>query len=172
MDAELCNEGWENPENHIGYLLKSLMHGLRQSTEAALREAGLELSMAHLVTLSSMRREPGLPGAQLAKRLSITAQSMNALLKQVENDGYAQRQPHPGNLRAHRWFLTDTGREVLEQALAVCAPVLARTQSLLDESERRQLTDLLRRCIAGLHGQPGLADGGTFQEASKHEEFE
>lgn len=167
----MCNESWEHPENHIGYLLKSLMHGLRQSTEAALREAGLELSMAHLVTLSSIGREPGLPGAQLARRLSITAQSMNALLKQVENDGYAQRQPHPGNQRAHRWFLTDTGRTALEQAQGVCAPVLDRTQSLLDESERRQLTDLLRRCIAGLQGQPGLAVSATVPDPHKYEEL-
>lgn len=140
------------PEEQVGYLLKSLMHGLRQATEASLREAGLDLSMAHLVTLSTIQTEPGLPGAQLAKRLNITAQSMNAILKQLNDQGVAERQAHPTNQRAHRWFITENGRDLLAEAAKACNPVFAQMHSQLNDAEREQLSDLLRRCIAGLNG--------------------
>jgi DNA-binding MarR family transcriptional regulator len=143
-------EKWADPENHVGYLLKSLMHGLRQATEAALREARLELSMAHLVTLGMVKTEPGLPGAQLAKRLLITAQSMNVILRRLEQEGLVEWRTHPHNLRAHCWFIGDAGIAVLERAAEACEPVFEQMQSHLHAGEKRQLIDLLTRCIAGL----------------------
>lgn len=108
--------------------------------------------MAHLVTLGIIRTEPGLPGAQLAKRLLITAQSMNGILKRLEEDALVERRLHPHNQRAHRWFITPAGDEMLERSVIACDPVFDQMQSQLDRAERAQLTELLKRCIAGLNG--------------------
>ncbi|MET0378518.1 MAG: MarR family transcriptional regulator [Spongiibacteraceae bacterium] len=142
---------WPDPENHVGYLLKSLMHALRQTTETALRDAGFGLSMAHLVTLTVVHTEPGLPGAQLAKRLLITAQSMNVILKALAEAGLVEWRAHPTSQRAQSWFITVAGQEMLLGAAAACEPVFLQMQSQLDTAERTQLVGLLQRCIAGLN---------------------
>lgn len=146
----LCR--WDIPGKHVAYLLKSLMHGLRNGIETALRDAGLDLSMAHLVTLSAIQCDPGLPGAQLAKRLLITAQSMNALLRGLADDGLAEWRPNPTNQRAQSWFITAAGQRILERAAQACDPTFEQMQSQLDSTERAQLVGLLQRCIAGLGG--------------------
>lgn len=141
---------WSNPEGHVGYVLKSLMHALRQATESALREAGFGLSMAHLVTLAAIHTEPGLPGAQIAKRLLVTAQSMNAILKALESAGLARWQPNPNNQRAQSWFITPAGERMLYGSGAACEPVFEQMQVQLDTEERAQLINLLQRCVSGL----------------------
>lgn len=146
----LCR--WDMPGTHVAYLLKSLMHGLRNGIETALREAGLSLSMAQLVTLSAIQCDPGLPGAQLAKRLLITAQSMNALLRGLGDDGLAEWRPNPASQRAQSWFITGAGQQILESAAQACEPIFEQMQSQLDVTERSQLVALLQRCIAGLGG--------------------
>jgi DNA-binding MarR family transcriptional regulator len=147
---QALQQRWGDPERHVGYLLKSLMHGLRQITEAALRDADLDVSMAQLVTLGAIATEPGLPGAQLAKRLLITAQSMNVVLKALQQQGLVNRDAHPHNQRAHRWFITAAGLQLLERSMEVCEPVFEQMQSRLDATERQQLIHLLNRCIEGL----------------------
>src|SRR5690606_8879864 len=138
------------PDDHIGYLIRNLMLGLRQATETAFRQAGVQLSMTHLGTLLMIYTDPGLPGAQLAKKMFITAQSMNDVLKTLEDGGMVERREHPSNLRAHCWYLTDTGLENLMDSGEYSNAVFEKMQSQLSKVEREQLKDLLKRCIAGL----------------------
>ncbi|MDB6062092.1 MAG: transcriptional regulator [Verrucomicrobiaceae bacterium] len=139
------------PDEHVGYLLRNLVHGLRQATETAFRQAGLELSMTHLGTLFRIYTDPGLPGAQLAKKLYITAQSMNEVLKTLEDGALVERQPHPDNQRAHRWFITDAGFDKLMSSGEYSNSVFEQMQSQLSKEEKVQFIDLLKRCIAGLN---------------------
>ena len=138
-------------EDSIGYLLRNLIHDLRQMTEAAFRDAGLNLSMTHLGTLFMIQTNPGLPGAQLAKRLFITAQSMNAVLNTLEAAQLVERKSHPDNQRAYRWYVTGVGVDKLMSSFDLSEFVLQRMQSNLSEAEKIQLVDLLKRCIAGLN---------------------
>ena len=140
-----------SPDEHVGYLIRNLMRGLRQATETAFRQAGLELSMTHLGTLLAIYTEPGLPGAQLAKRMFITAQSMNEVLKTLEDGGMVERQAHPDNQRAHRWYITDAGLDNLLESGEYTNAVFEQMQSQLSSAEKAQLMDLLNRCIAGLN---------------------
>lgn len=140
-----------SPDEHVGYLLRNLLRGLRQATETALRQGGIELSMTHLGTLLTMYTDPGLPGAQLAKKMFITAQSMNEVLKVLEDEGLVERQAHPDNQRAYRWYLTDAGLDKLLNSGVYSNAVFEQMQSQLSSAEKTQLMDLLKRCIAGLN---------------------
>ena len=75
------------PEEQIGFLLKRLMHVFRHAIEVRLRR-GANLSFAHLVTLDQISEEPGIVGAQLARNLLVTAQTMTDLLKRLEREGF------------------------------------------------------------------------------------
>jgi DNA-binding MarR family transcriptional regulator len=139
-----------NPEDHVGFLLKSLHLGLRQALEVELREHRIPLSFAQVGAMFNLLLEPGLPGAQLARRASVSAQTMNTTLRRLESNGLITRRPHPESRRADSWFLTEDGDAMLEQARTVGDAVFARVLSVFSPSEAEELKRSLRRCIAAL----------------------
>jgi DNA-binding MarR family transcriptional regulator len=140
----------ETPEHIVGFLLKSLHHMLRQSVDEALRKQGLELSFAHFAALFSLHCEPGITGAQLARRAMVSAQTMNAALRRLELEGRIERRPHPDSRRADSWWLTEEGVDLLKRARKVGASIFTRMLAPLTETEIANLESYLRRCIAAL----------------------
>jgi len=138
------------PEDHVGFLLKNLHLGLRQVLEVELREHRIPLSFAQVGALFSLSLEPGLPGAQLARRANVSAQTMNTILRRLEANGYIERRPHPESRRADSWFLTENGDAMLEQARTVGDAVFARVLSVFSPNEAEEFKRSLRRCIAAL----------------------
>jgi DNA-binding MarR family transcriptional regulator len=137
-------------EQVIGFLFKSLHHSLRQAVDEALRRNKLELSFAHMVTLFGLHFEPGSTGAQLARRAMVSPQTMNPVLRRLEEEGLIERRPHPDSRRADSWFLTDIGTEQFRRARGVADEVFSRMLSALDAGEIERLQDYLRRCIAAI----------------------
>ncbi|HET9447703.1 MAG TPA: MarR family transcriptional regulator [Steroidobacteraceae bacterium] len=141
------------PEEAIPYLLKGLHHSLRQAVDAGLRRGRIELTFAHLATLYTIDAEPGLAGAELARRSSVTAQTMNTILHRMERDGQLERRPHPSSSRADSWFVTARGGRQLDQARVVGKAIWRKMLGALAEREVAQLQNLLHRCIRGLEDQ-------------------
>ena len=141
------------PEEAIPYLLKGLHHSLRQAVDEGLRRGRIDLSFAHLATLYTIDAEPGLAGAELARRSSVTAQTMNTILHRMERDGQLERRPHPSSSRADSWFVTARGSKQLDQARVVGKGIWRGMLGALAEREVGQLQNLLHRCIRGLEGQ-------------------
>ena len=138
------------PQDHLGYLFKRLQHSMRQAFDEALRIRGVGLSFAHVVTLFCISHEPGISGAQIAKRTMVTAQTVNTILHRLEKEGSVERLPHPENRRVDCWYITDAGRTLMRQARAAGEPVWACMLAPLSEAEVVQLRGLLKRCIEGL----------------------
>ena len=141
------------PEEAIPYLLKGLHHSLRQVVDEGLRRERIELTFAHLATLLTIDAEPGLAGAELARRSAVTAQTMNTILHRMERDGQLERRPHPSSSRADSWFVTPHGSEQLDHAKVVGKAIWRKMLAALAEREVAQLQNLLHRCIRGLDVQ-------------------
>ncbi|WP_184333875.1 MarR family winged helix-turn-helix transcriptional regulator [Povalibacter uvarum] len=137
------------PERAVPYLLRSLGHVLRQALEESLRRERIDMSFTHLSVLYTLESEPGIAGAEIARRCFVTAQTMNTILRRLESDGDVKREPHPGNSRADSWHLSDEGQRRLQRAKGVGDAVWARLLSALKASETDQLQSLLRKCIQG-----------------------
>lgn len=149
----------ENPSHILGFLLKSLHHTLRQTFDEALRKQGVELSFAQFSALFNLHCDPGVTGAQIARRAMVSAQTMNSALHGLELDGYIERRPHPFSRRADSWSLTDAGLEELERARQVASEIFARMLDGFASNEIAAFEDYLRRCILALGGDSGsLAD--------------
>ena len=148
----------ERPEHIIGFLLKSLQHTLRQTMDEAMRNNGIELSFAHFAALFGLYSEPGSTGAKLARRAFVSAQTMNSVLRRLEEDGYIARRPHPDSLRADSWSLTDEGLQQLERARSVGQAIFDRMLASLDSAEVASFESYLKRCIEALE-EPGAAPG-------------
>jgi DNA-binding MarR family transcriptional regulator len=139
------------PEPVVGYLLKTLHHGLRRTLNDALR-GRVGLSFPQGAALFELYFEPGLTGAQLARRALVSAQTMNSMLRNLETLGFIERRPHPESRRADSWFPTERGAEEVRQARVIGDAVFRRMLASFTSEEVSTLQDYLHRCIDAIEG--------------------
>ena len=153
------------PDQVIPHLLRNLHHAVRQAVDEAFRVQGLDMSVAQFIVLLSLEQEPGLAGAEIARRGFVTAQTMNTTLRRLERDGDIARQPHPEKARADSWFMTKSGQVRVDSARVIGGATWARMLSALTASEVKQLQGLLERCIQGMDVQlNGVRTGKPSRE--------
>ena len=143
----------ESPEAAIGRLLKNMHQSTRQAIEESLRQERIDMSFAHFVALYTLASEPGIAGAELARRAFVTAQTMNTILHRLEQDGTIERRPNPANSRADSWSITKAGQTRMDKARVVAERVWSRMFEALKTQEVLQLQRLLERCLSGLEQQ-------------------
>ena len=153
------------PEEQIGYLLKRLGHLFRHALEERLRRSA-EISFGHLVTLDQIHTDPGIAGAQLARNLFVTAQTMTDLLKRLEREGSIERRPNPLNRRTDSWYLLPAGQERLVSARQAGGPVMTQMLSLLSAEDVTQLRRSLERCVEGLESTTSAAPRARARKKS------
>ncbi len=139
-----------NGEPQIGYLLKQAQSLLRVRMEDALRPLGLTVSQYSC--LHSLRREPGISAAALARSTFMTRQSMSAMLQQLIDRELVTRPELAESGRALPAALTPTGEDALDAA-----------QLLVDEVERVMLSGLTGEQQAAL--AKGLAAAAAALDA-------
>ncbi len=147
------------PAHDVARALKEVMHSFRTIMEGRMRSRGEALSYAHAMLMMTLAREPGVSGAQAARRAQVTAQTMNGLLRNLETGGYAVREPNPENRRADRWFLTQAGLLHLQQGKGVADEVMRKMLVPLTDRDADRLCELLQKCAQALH---------AMQDAKRH----
>ncbi len=129
------------PEPSPGFLLMTIGRTMRDEVEAGLKQRGT--SLRHLSALGHLSREPGLSYSELGRRAGITAQSMQATLRQLEDLGAVERRTLPGRGRTADLVVTPVGTEFIATGMQVVREVEARILEPLNEEQRRALTALL-----------------------------
>ena len=143
----------------IAYLLKQLSAAFRRRLDERLRRQELGLSMAHLAALGALRDEPGLAGAQVARRTMVSAQAMTGILRKLEREALIDRRQQPENRRSDSWRLTPSGRRRLARARRAAEPVMRKMFAGLSDAEHREFKRLLMRCVAALETNPSRPHG-------------
>ena len=96
----------------IGGLLRLAWERVRQDIDAGVRAAGYhDLNPAHLAPFRSNGPDGQRP-SRIAEQMGITKQSVNDLLRHLENTGYLNLVPDPEDSRARLVRLTPRGREL------------------------------------------------------------
>jgi DNA-binding MarR family transcriptional regulator len=114
------------------------------------------VSLAQYDVLRFLGEEPGMSGAELARRASVTAPTMNELIAGLERNGLIVREPATGSrgLLAH---LTPAGQSTLKR----CRPLIAQVRSaVLDGID----PDRLDEAVALLEDIADAAD--SFDEST------
>ncbi len=111
--------------------------------EQRLRPLGM--AAAHYTLLISVHVEPGLTGAELARRLNVTPQAIASLVARLESRGQLERRDHPRHRHVQELHLTDAGREALHAADKVIADIEMQITDGLGPDETAQLRGLLDR---------------------------
>jgi DNA-binding MarR family transcriptional regulator len=143
----------QHNREHEGYLIKELQQLLRTQIEARIRAKGLWMSFPHSTVLMILCEEPGLSGAQLARRNSVTAQTMNGLLLPLEAKGLIERRPDPENARVLKCYIKPKGKALLQQGMHEAGVVFNLMLGHLSEREREEFRGILRRCIEALQSR-------------------
>lgn len=110
------------------------------------------LSVPRFYILVHLGEQPGISFRQLSDLILCDKSNVTRLIKGLEMDGLVERKPHETDGRTYRLFLTDSGEQVREKALA--AHTLYNQQRLSITLEQgnlyEQLVELKKSLLAQL----------------------
>lgn len=129
--------------DRVTWALRRAELAVQALKEQRLRPLGM--AAAHYTLLMSVHAEPGLAGAELARRLSVTPQAVASLVARLEGRGLLERREHPRHRHVQELHLTDAGREALRAADEVIADIERQITDTLGGDESTQLRTLLDR---------------------------
>jgi DNA-binding MarR family transcriptional regulator len=145
-------------DRSIGYVLKQATTVLHAAMAAALRPHGLTVPQYSCLELLSQRPEQS--NAELARGMFVTPQSMNEVLRGLQNRSLVERPREVAVGRARPTHLTSAGRTRLEHARMALVPVERRMLRGMTRPDQDQVLTYLRTVIHNLehHGDDGAAD--------------
>ncbi len=126
-----------------GYLLTFIAEHATERFEAAVAEHGIRSK--HASVLLVVDAEGPMSQRALGRRLRIDKSPMVGVVDDLERLGLAERRRSDVDRRVQAIHLTGKGRAVLDRVLEIADAENARTVGVLDDGERAQLHDLLRR---------------------------
>ncbi len=129
-----------------GMLLLTAGRLMREEIDSALGARGL--SLRHVSALGHLSREPGLSYSALARRAGVTAQSMQATVRQLEKAGAVARESPAGRGRTAELRVTARGRDLLGELDGVVRAAEEPLLAGLSEEQRAALAGGLRQVLA------------------------
>lgn len=149
--AEVCQTpDMDDVTQRLGYRLKRAAAALRGAMDKVLREHGL--TVPQYACLELLDQQPGLSNAELARGAFVTRQSMNVVLRGLQDGGLITRPAAADHGRALPAHLTEEGHRRLAAARSA---VYAVDQRMTDAVPAERLADLLAdldRMAAALDG--------------------
>jgi DNA-binding MarR family transcriptional regulator len=134
----------ELTENILWLLKQAFYFSLTTVNDAV---SGYGVSTAQIGVLRQLSNEPGLSGAELARRLLITPQGVQLALTALERRGLVERKPDPQHKRILQAYLTDEGRGVANEVVSDAVAAHDKVFGVLSPEEQATLRDLLGRVV-------------------------
>ena len=131
--------------DNVLWLLKQAFYFSLNSVNDAIAPHGV--TTAQIGLLRQRANEPGLCGAELARRLLITPQGVQLALTALERSGLVERRQDPQHGRIRQAYLTDEGRAVASAVVADAIRAHEKVFGVLTLEEQKTLEDLLRRVV-------------------------
>ncbi len=135
-------------DKSVGYLLKRAATSLRSALDATLRS--LDLTVPQYACLELLGQQPGLSNAELARGVFVTRQSMNGVLRGLQDRGLVTRPATAPSGRALPGRLTPAGRRRLRVASAKVRAVEKQMLAKFSPAAQERLCGDLTACIAAL----------------------
>ncbi|OBH18948.1 MarR family transcriptional regulator [Mycolicibacter terrae] len=134
-----------DPTRNTLWLLKQAFYYSLTTVNEAISDHGV--STAQIGLLRQLSGEPGLSGAELARRLLITPQGVQLALSALEGRGLVERKQDPRHGRILRAYLTDEGRSVASEVVADAIAAHDKVFGVLTPKEQETLRALLTRVV-------------------------
>lgn len=134
----------------IGWLFREINVHFREEIEAELARRKVGLTFSQVSALSILSANPGINGAQLARRNMVTPQAMTGVLRELSSRGLLDKRAHPDSLRADSWHVTAKGETQLQRGRAAFAEITARMLGALGKTDIGKLEGYLTACSRSL----------------------
>jgi DNA-binding MarR family transcriptional regulator len=131
-------------EERLGHLVKSLEQELSGAKDAVLRPLGL--TVPQYQALLVIASDPGISGAELARRCLVTPQTMTTVLGNLTAKGLISRRSVPGQGRAMETSITASGRKLLGRADKRALEVEDQLGAALTARDQAAFRKMLERC--------------------------
>jgi DNA-binding MarR family transcriptional regulator len=105
------------------------------------------VSTAQIGALRQLANEPGLSGAELARRLLISPQGVQLALTALERRGLLERKQDPQHARILRAYLTDEGLMLADTVVNDAIAAHQDVFGVLTADEQQTLRELLGRVV-------------------------
>ncbi len=144
--------------------------GTRRMAE---RLAPLDLTTAQLDVLANLLAGPeeGLTQDQLGQRLLVTKGNVSGLLDRLGQRGLIERRPHPESRRTNLVLLTEEGKAISAQAVALQSRFVEELMGQLSDEQVAQFGAVLERVEEQLRelGEPRniTLPGGSSESIPK-----
>jgi DNA-binding MarR family transcriptional regulator len=133
-------------------------HALAQASTGVFARHGVYEGQQFVLRL--LWREDGLTPGQLARQLGLSTPTVTRAANRMEAAGWLRREPHPGDRRLVRLWLTPRGRELEGVIGPEMRALTEQTLAGFGAAERAELIQALRRIHANLSpAEPGRASG-------------
>ncbi|MFD0808866.1 MarR family winged helix-turn-helix transcriptional regulator [Amycolatopsis umgeniensis] len=142
------SEGVGSLDQAVGYVLKRAATALRTAMDTALRP--LDLTVPQYSCLEVLSQRPGLSNAELARAVFVTRQSMNLVLRGLQDRGLVTRPATAPQGRALPSTLTPAGRAQLHAASIVVKTVEKRMLEPFSVTHQDRLLHDLAACAEAL----------------------
>jgi len=136
--------------NRVWFRLIRLESRLGAAVSERLREIGLSVPQCDVLT--TLTEEEGVSQQALAKRLYVTKGNISGLLDRLESAGLVERRTTAADRRQYEIYLTPSGREAAQRAIAIQHAYVGKIfgrlpEADLDTFERTlvALRDILRK---------------------------
>jgi MarR family 2-MHQ and catechol resistance regulon transcriptional repressor len=117
--------------------------------------AGLGLCLSDFMVLEALLHKGPLTISEIQAKVLLASGSMTAAVDRLESRGLAVRKSTPGDRRVRRIELTQDGRRLIEGAFCEHAQHLEDALAVLNEKEKQQVYDGLKKLGRSVATQVG-----------------
>jgi DNA-binding MarR family transcriptional regulator len=154
------------PADGLAFLLSQV--GAHSSVKYAERLEPLGFKPADVGIMRVIRQSDGLSQQALGEKLAMFPSRLVGIIDELERKGLVERRNSPTDRRSYALFLTQAGQKALVQIGKVSREHQDSVCAALNDAERVQLADLLRRIVAQQGLTPGVHPGfGKNREECK-----
>ncbi len=137
-------------EKSLGHLAARFTRVMLRRINATLSQHGFPITSDQYSFLVQLWDRNGLPQGVLAEKTAKDKTTMARLAAGLESLGLIARLPSPGDARERLVFLTDKGKEMMDEATGLVREILAEAQQGIDEADLEVCREVLRRAFLNL----------------------
>ena len=132
-----------------GHLIRRMHQASQAIFDAAIAEAGFDLTSVQFAALTMIAATPGLDQATLATAIAFDRATTGGVIDRLETKGLVRREIAAGDRRSRRLYLESDGHAVLKGITPVVRRAQALMLSSLADTERVTFLRLLSKALAG-----------------------
>jgi DNA-binding MarR family transcriptional regulator len=137
-------------ERSLGHLTARFTRVLLRRINATLSQQGFPITSDQYTFLVQLWERNGLPQGVLADKTAKDKTTMARLAAGLESLGLIARLPSPSDARERLVFLTDKGKETMDEATGLVRGILSEAQQGIDEAQLEVCREVLRRAFINL----------------------